>query len=79
MKAATSSFPSLSNKPLVKLAGSEITCPYCWQVVSVTIDTSVPRQTYIEDCQVCCNPIEIQVESDRVSGEVVSISADKAQ
>jgi hypothetical protein len=23
------------------------------------LDTSVRRQTYIEDCEVCCNPIEV--------------------
>ncbi len=23
------------------------------------LDTSVSRQTYIEDCEVCCNPIEV--------------------
>ena len=25
------------------------------------LDTSVPHQVYIEDCEVCCNPIEISV------------------
>jgi len=25
------------------------------------LDPSVDRQTYVEDCEVCCNPIEIQV------------------
>ncbi len=23
------------------------------------LDSSVPAQTYVEDCEVCCNPIEI--------------------
>lgn len=23
------------------------------------LDTSVSHQTYIEDCEVCCNPIEV--------------------
>jgi hypothetical protein len=23
------------------------------------LDNSVRRQTYVEDCEVCCNPIEI--------------------
>lgn len=34
-------------------------CPYCWEEISMLVDTSVPSQTYIEDCEVCCNPIEI--------------------
>jgi len=25
------------------------------------LDTSVRKQTYIEDCEICCNPIEIFV------------------
>jgi Cysteine-rich CPXCG len=25
----------------------------------MVLDLSVPRQTYVEDCEVCCNPIEI--------------------
>ena len=23
------------------------------------LDPSVPQQTYVEDCEVCCNPIEV--------------------
>ncbi len=34
-------------------------CPYCWQEISMILDTSVHQQTYIEDCEVCCNPIEV--------------------
>ncbi|WP_222981630.1 CPXCG motif-containing cysteine-rich protein [Flagellimonas meishanensis] len=36
-------------------------CPYCWEQISFLLDTSVPHQTYIEDCEVCCNPIEVSV------------------
>ena len=25
----------------------------------MVLDLSVHRQTYVEDCEVCCNPIEI--------------------
>ncbi|UMB54659.1 CPXCG motif-containing cysteine-rich protein [Lutibacter sp. A64] len=34
-------------------------CPYCWKEISMLFDTSVSNQTYIEDCEICCNPIEI--------------------
>lgn len=37
-------------------------CPYCWEEISMLLDTSIPRQTYIEDCEVCCNPIELSTE-----------------
>jgi hypothetical protein len=25
----------------------------------MVLDLSVRRQTYVEDCEVCCNPIEV--------------------
>lgn len=34
-------------------------CPYCAEQISMVLDTSVPRQTYVEDCEVCCQPIEL--------------------
>ena len=36
------------------------TCPYCWEEISVVLDTSVRSQTYVEDCEVCCHPIQIR-------------------
>ena len=33
------------------------------------IDTSIPDQAYVEDCEVCCNPIDIKV---RFEGDVLS-------
>jgi len=35
------------------------TCPHCWDKISMLIDTSISGQNYIEDCEICCNPIEI--------------------
>ena len=37
----------------------QYTCPYCWQRISTEIDQSVEEQTYTEDCEICCQPIEI--------------------
>jgi len=44
------------------------TCPYCSERISMVLDTSVKRQTYIEDCEVCCRPIEVRyaVKDDEV-------------
>jgi len=38
------------------------TCPYCWKEISFLIDTSVESQKYVEDCEICCNPIEVSYE-----------------
>jgi transcription elongation factor Elf1 len=35
------------------------TCPHCWQKISMILDVSVEEQSYVEDCEVCCNPINI--------------------
>ena len=34
-------------------------CPYCGEEISMVLDLSVRQQTYVEDCEVCCNPIQI--------------------
>jgi len=36
-------------------------CPYCGEHFTVLVDCSVPEQQYIEDCEVCCRPIEFHV------------------
>ena len=45
-------------------------CPYCWQTISMVLDMSVPEQTYVEDCEVCCQPIEItyEIEEEALTG-----------
>lgn len=42
------------------------TCPYCGEEISMVLDLSVRRQSYVEDCEVCCRPIEVTyvVEDD---------------
>jgi hypothetical protein len=36
-------------------------CPYCFSEISILLDPSVANQEYIEDCEVCCNPIQFHV------------------
>ncbi|ALJ04908.1 hypothetical protein APS56_07135 [Pseudalgibacter alginicilyticus] len=38
------------------------TCPYCWETISMLLDSSVFKQVYIEDCEICCNPIQVSVK-----------------
>ena len=41
----------------------EFSCPYCGETLSIRIDmTGGDRQTFIYDCEVCCQPIQIQFE-----------------
>ena len=38
-----------------------VRCPYCGESVELVIDCSLETQSYIEDCEVCCRPIDISV------------------
>lgn len=40
----------------------ELQCPSCGETIGTHIDVSGGSRTYIEDCQVCCRPMEIHVE-----------------
>lgn len=44
-----------------ELQDRSIRCPYCGESIDVLIDGSVAEQDYIEDCQVCCRPINFSV------------------
>ncbi|MCF7221408.1 CPXCG motif-containing cysteine-rich protein [Marilutibacter chinensis] len=39
-----------------------IACPYCGEPVDLRIDVLPEPQEYIEDCAVCCRPIEVRVQ-----------------
>ena len=52
-------------------------CPYCWEEISMLIDYSVPHQSYVEDCEVCCNPIQITVTV--ADGELEAVSAESIE
>lgn len=47
----------------------QVQCPYCWETFEILVDGSVARQQYIEDCEVCCRPINFDV-SVGMDGEV---------
>ena len=48
-------------------------CPYCWEEISMIFDKSLYEDSYIEDCEVCCNPIEIKYQSD--GDDIINFSA----
>lgn len=47
-----------------QLSEKGIYCPYCGEKISVIIDCSLQQQEYIEDCQVCCRPIQLSVSCE---------------
>ena len=48
-----------------------VTCPCCGATIWLEIDCSLRRQTYVEDCHVCCRPLVVAVETD--AGQVTRL------
>jgi Cysteine-rich CPXCG len=53
-----------------------IECPYCGECFETQIDSSSGSARYVEDCQVCCQPIEFGLEVD-AAGELVALSTQR--
>ena len=49
-----------------------IDCPYCGELISISIDPSTGNDTYIEDCQVCCRPMVFHLSTD-TDGNIVDL------
>ncbi|MGU9957246.1 MAG: CPXCG motif-containing cysteine-rich protein [Arenicellales bacterium WSBS_2016_MAG_OTU3] len=41
-----------------------VICPYCGERFDVLVDTSAGDQNYVEDCWVCCRPIEFSLTTE---------------
>lgn len=53
-----------------------IACPYCAESMEVVLDLSAGGQSYIEDCQVCCQPMQIAFDVD--GNELQGLQVDRA-
>jgi hypothetical protein len=54
-----------------------VQCPYCGESIDTVIDLSAGSFRYIEDCQVCCAPIDLAGEVDD-EGALVGVTAERA-
>lgn len=58
---------------------ASIECPYCGEPIEILVDLSVEEQSYIEDCQVCCRPINLRITIDEDGvPQVTAASEDEA-
>ncbi len=39
-----------------------VQCPYCGERLETRVDLTAGEREYIEDCEVCCRPIEFGIE-----------------
>jgi hypothetical protein len=52
---------------------TKVQCPYCWERFILLVDGSVDQQEYVEDCEICCRPIDFIVTIDEQ--EQISVQA----
>ncbi|MCQ4164728.1 CPXCG motif-containing cysteine-rich protein [Tahibacter harae] len=53
-------------------------CPYCGESFESSVDLSGGDQDYVEDCAVCCRPINVSVRVD-AQDELVSLHTRRDQ
>ncbi len=53
-------------------------CPYCGEPISLLIDCSESEQAYVEDCEVCCRPIEVRLSLDNSGSLHVTLKDENA-
>ncbi|PCI70195.1 MAG: restriction endonuclease [Piscirickettsiaceae bacterium] len=49
-------------------------CPYCGEDIDAFVDVSQGDQQTIEDCSVCCRPIELNISVDEVD-QTITLTA----
>ena len=47
----------------------QLNCPYCGEPVELDVDESGGnRQSFVEDCPVCCRPWQVEIRQDLEGG-----------
>jgi hypothetical protein len=54
-----------------------VECPYCGESFETPVDTSAGSARYVEDCQICCQPIEFSLEVNH-AGVLQSLSTQRS-
>ena len=54
------------------IVAADVTCPHCFEVFPLEVDTSQRDQTLIEDCTVCCRPITLTIRCR--PGEIIDLA-----
>jgi len=55
-----------------------VTCPYCGEEVEIYVEPDV-RGSYVQDCEVCCNPWMVRVSRDEDGLSVEVARADGSE
>ena len=55
-----------------------VTCPYCGEAVEILVEADV-RGSFVQDCEVCCNPWLVRVRRTADGPEVSIGRADGSE
>ena len=78
-KSGAAVVPNRSIETGLKMLDTElhtIQCPHCGEPVEIAIDPSQEVSDYIEDCSVCCRPMNLRVEVAEGSEPFVTVTSD---
>ncbi len=52
----------------------EVMCPHCGEMFAISVETAFPVSIFVEDCAVCCRPIQFVVRCAEGAVESVDTS-----
>jgi hypothetical protein len=58
------------------LESVSVICPYCGESVEVDVEPLTEAQSFIEDCSVCCRPMQLEARNGEEGVEVVASRSD---
>ena len=58
---------------MFELLECPVQCPYCGESITLLIDASVDTQQYIDDCAVCCRPIQVGIHDAESGSPAVDV------
>ncbi|MGA8277452.1 MAG: CPXCG motif-containing cysteine-rich protein [Rhodanobacteraceae bacterium] len=67
----------MTNQSATELQFVCVSCPWCGETFEISADGSAGSQRYIEDCAVCCQPIDIALSVDDDGDIAVCLSTER--
>ncbi len=55
------------------IVSAQVQCPFCWETFELEVDTLQGSYETIEDCTVCCRPMNLRIECE--PGELLSVES----
>ena len=60
----------------MNLESIEVNCPYCGERVEVDVEPLEETQSLIQDCSVCCRPMQLEATVREEGIEVIASRSD---